>query len=382
MTSDGWRSAGDLTPGDLVEWVFPRRYAQRRYPVHEGYDLGYVLGAVAADGSIQDRRRISVCVKDRAFAEKVATSFAGAFGRIPAVERIQVPSGFLGQMIPMFRVRVVSSYLAGLMLNWFGCAGSTKKTKEFHLPRGVLKSREMTQGFLDGYIDGDGYVVRINGRGYARQIVSSNIQFLNELGEVVGSPPAQLKGGVGRLYVSHRWHQPGWYGRQGFIPSSDKYDLRDSQHVRVTQVVKEHADGRKPFTVYTFTCVPHPTFCVSGVLTHNCEHHLLPFHGLAHVGYIPNGRIVGVSKIARLVEMLAHRPQVQERLTSQVADLLMEGLRARGAAVVIDATHLCMTMRGVKKPGSRVVTSANRGIFRENPSTRAEFLTLLKPQAG
>ncbi len=109
-----------------------------------------------------------------------------------------------------------------------------------------------------------------------------------------------------------------------------------------------------------------------------CEHHLMVFHGLAHVGYIPNGRIVGVSKIARLVEVLARRPQVQERLTSQIADMLMEGLTARGAAVVIDATHLCMTVRGVKKPGSRVVTSATRGIFRENPSTRAEFLSLLK----
>jgi len=108
-----------------------------------------------------------------------------------------------------------------------------------------------------------------------------------------------------------------------------------------------------------------------------CEHHFLPMHGVAHVGYIPNGRIVGISKIARLVETLARRPQVQERLTSQVADLLMQGLRARGAAVVIEATHLCMTMRGVRKPGSRVVTSANRGIFRENPSTRAEFMSLI-----
>ena len=108
-----------------------------------------------------------------------------------------------------------------------------------------------------------------------------------------------------------------------------------------------------------------------------CEHHFLPMHGLAHVGYIPHGRIVGISKIARLVETLARRPQVQERLTSQVADLLMQGLRPRGAAVVIEATHLCMTMRGVRKPGSRVVTSATRGIFRENASTRAEFMSLI-----
>jgi GTP cyclohydrolase I len=110
-----------------------------------------------------------------------------------------------------------------------------------------------------------------------------------------------------------------------------------------------------------------------------CEHHLLPFIGVAHVGYIPNGRIVGISKIARLVETLARRPQVQERLTSLIADMLMEGLRPRGAAVVIDASHSCMTIRGVKKPGSRIVTSANRGLFRENPSTRAEFMSLLRP---
>ena len=108
-----------------------------------------------------------------------------------------------------------------------------------------------------------------------------------------------------------------------------------------------------------------------------CEHHFMPFHGSAHVGYIPQGRIVGISKIARVVEVLARRPQVQERLTSQIADLLMEGLKARGAAVVIEAEHLCMTMRGVKKPGSRVVTSATRGIFRENASTRAEFFSIL-----
>lgn len=109
-----------------------------------------------------------------------------------------------------------------------------------------------------------------------------------------------------------------------------------------------------------------------------CEHHLLPFHGVVHVGYVPQGRIVGVSKIARVVELLARRPQVQERLTQQVVDLLMEGLKAGGAAVVVEAEHLCMTMRGIKKPGSKVVTSATRGLFRNDPRTRAEFLSLIK----
>jgi GTP cyclohydrolase I len=109
-----------------------------------------------------------------------------------------------------------------------------------------------------------------------------------------------------------------------------------------------------------------------------CEHHFLPFFGHAHVGYVPDGRIVGASKIARLVDILARRPQVQERLTSQIADCLMEGLRPQGAAVVIEAEHLCMSMRGVKKPGTLMVTSAVRGVFRRRGVTRAEFLALLR----
>ncbi len=109
-----------------------------------------------------------------------------------------------------------------------------------------------------------------------------------------------------------------------------------------------------------------------------CEHHFLPFHGVAHVGYIPKRRVAGVSKIARVVESLARRPQMQERLTSQIADTMMEGLEPIGVAVVIEAEHLCMTMRGVKKPGSRLVTSANRGTFRKDPAPRAEFFSLVR----
>lgn len=109
-----------------------------------------------------------------------------------------------------------------------------------------------------------------------------------------------------------------------------------------------------------------------------CEHHFLPFYGAAHVGYIPNGRIVGASKLARVVEILAKRPQLQERLTSQIADTIMEVLKPNGVAVVIQAEHLCMTMRGIKKPGSNFLTSATRGLFRSRSATRAEFLSLLQ----
>lgn len=109
-----------------------------------------------------------------------------------------------------------------------------------------------------------------------------------------------------------------------------------------------------------------------------CEHHLLPFFGTAHVGYLPKGKVVGISKLARAVDILARQPQVQERLTSQVADAIMVALGPEGVAVVIRAEHLCMAMRGVRKPGASVVTSATRGDFRDSVATRSEFLSLLQ----
>ncbi|GAY08760.1 GTP cyclohydrolase I FolE [Pseudonocardia sp. N23] len=111
-----------------------------------------------------------------------------------------------------------------------------------------------------------------------------------------------------------------------------------------------------------------------------CEHHLVPFHGVAHVGYIPNvtGRVTGLSKIARVVENYARRPQVQERLTGQVADALVRKLEPRGVIVVMDAEHLCMAMRGVRKPGARTTTSAVRGIFATSSTSRAEALSLIR----
>ena len=111
-----------------------------------------------------------------------------------------------------------------------------------------------------------------------------------------------------------------------------------------------------------------------------CEHHLLPFYGLAHVGYIPSpgGRVVGVSKLARVVEICARRPQLQERMTQQIADAIFEALQPDGVAVAIRAEHLCMVMRGIKKPGTTVITSSVRGTFRSKVATRSEFLSLIQ----
>jgi GTP cyclohydrolase I len=108
-----------------------------------------------------------------------------------------------------------------------------------------------------------------------------------------------------------------------------------------------------------------------------CEHHLMPFFGRAHVAYIPNGKVVGISKLARVVEAFARRPQVQERMTSQIADIIVQELKPRGVAVVCEAVHTCMTMRGVKKAGASVITSAMRGGFQTRISTRSEVMALI-----
>ncbi|OOC56593.1 MULTISPECIES: GTP cyclohydrolase I FolE [Nocardiopsis] len=140
--------------------------------------------------------------------------------------------------------------------------------------------------------------------------------------------------------------------------------------------------GQKPGDVLTtvFEADHEEMVLVKDIeLYSTCEHHLVPFYGVAHVGYIPgaDGRITGLSKLARLVDVYARRPQVQERLTGQVSDAIMGHLQPRGVIVVIEAEHLCMTMRGVRKPGAKTVTSAVRGIFRSSDRTRSEAMSLI-----
>ena len=155
-------------------------------------------------------------------------------------------------------------------------------------------------------------------------------------------------------------------------------------HARVARAINEQFAGLRlePTDVLTtvFDADHEEMVLVRDIeLYSTCEHHLLPFVGRANVGYIPNekGQITGLSKLARLVDVYARRPQVQERMTSQIADALMATLEPRGVIVIIEAEHLCMSMRGVRKPGAKTVTSAVRGIFLNSESTRAEAMSLL-----
>jgi GTP cyclohydrolase I len=368
-TPKGWVEAKDLE-GSQVEWTFPRSLCRERYRPRMGYWLGYAIGAVFSDGTV-GKRCLSLVVNERPFALRFSQALREAFGAETTPEAMTRPSGFLQRDLPGYRVRIVSSYLADLFRSWAG--GDAHHLRQ-HFPRVVMNSQECLQGFLDAYIDGDG---AHNGK-HGAVVVSANVPFLNEMAEAIGArfTPAPAKR-TSRLYVSDHWDCAGWRGRPGFRPEEHATALIESRFIHVLSVRSLRADGCKPFTVYSFTCSPHPTFLIGGHLSHNCEHHLLPFVGKAHVGYLPNGKIVGLSKIPRVVEILARRPQVQERMTEELAELLMKELDAKGVGVILEATHTCMTIRGVRKPGSIFTTSAVRGIFKTNQSTRNEFMALI-----
>jgi GTP cyclohydrolase I len=213
-------------------------------------------------------------------------------------------------------------------------------------------------------------------QGTGSVVVSANAPFLQEFADAIDARFTPSARGTSQLYITDRWNRLNWYGKHGFQQEDHRTTLLESRFVAVRAVRPVRASGKKPFRVYSYKCSPHSTFLVGGHLTHNCEHHLLPFFGKVHVAYIPSGRIIGLSKAARLVEVYARRFQVQERLTEQIAQALWDIIHPEGVAVVIEAYHLCMMMRGVQKQNSKTITSSMRGVFLENPATREEFLRL------
>lgn len=364
-TPHGWMEAKDLE-GRQVEWTFPRSLCRVRYMPERNYSLGYVVGAVCADGTVSPRC-ISLVVNSEAFARRFAQHLHEAFNITARLEPVTRPSGFTGRQTPGFRVRIVSSYLAALFRQYLG--GDAHHMRQC-FPRVVLDSPEVFKGFLDGYIEGDGCRSKYSD---GCTVVSGNVPFLQELSTLVGARfTPDVKRSASRLYVADSW-----FRKHGFQQESHRTDLIESSWVKVKRVTPLEAAGKKPWTVYSFRCEPYPTFLINGHLTHNCEHHMLPFFGKCHVAYIPSGKIVGVSKMARIVDMFARRLQVQERLTNQIADALEEALQPLGVGVVAEGSHLCMVMRGVEKQHSKMTTSAMRGTFLEMP-TRMEMMSLIR----
>ncbi|MFH0877452.1 MAG: GTP cyclohydrolase I FolE [Candidatus Omnitrophota bacterium] len=376
----GWIEAKDLSEGDEILVVRNRRGIKQRksLPIKKDYHLGYFIGALASDGSVW-RNAVRLEVNEKQFAEKFASSVEASFGLSAKVEHIQKPSGFLKKTIEQYRVRVVCGELIRLVEDIFE---GKKKAKTFHLPRIVLENKEIFKGFLHSYLDGDGsiYIDKKGKFKYAR-IYSNNKVFLEELASALQSRVGKHgDNGEYGLHVPAQWlfdlKRKDFY--KPFIPSKDIFKFKNYE-IRSIEKIELKEKRFKGYDVYNFSCSPENTFIVNGVWVHNCEHHLLPFIGKAHVAYIPKGgRVTGLSKIARVVEILSKRLQVQERLTTEIADIIMAKLKPLGVMVVVEAEHMCMSMRGVKKPGVMTVTSAVRGIFKENEKTRSETLALIK----
>lgn len=161
--------------------------------------------------------------------------------------------------------------------------------------------------------------------------------------------------------------------REGLIETPDRIArMYEEIYAGIGQNAKEHLS--KTFSVDNDDLVIEKDITFYST----CEHHLIPFYGKAHIAYIPNGRVAGLSKLARTVEVYAKKPQLQEKLTSEIADAIMEYLGAKGVMVYIEAEHMCMTMRGVRKPGTRTVTTTSRGVFKEDRHLRQEVISLIK----
>ena len=190
--------------------------------------------------------------------------------------------------------------------------------------------------------------------------------------------------GIGTVYISPRWFAARRTSRgfkRGFQPEPQTEFWQAAiartrtRLYRVKSIERQRAT-LKSFTMYNFECAPYNSYIVNGILAHNCEHHILPFFGKAHVGYIPDGRVIGMSKIPQIVEHFSKKLQLQENLTEEIADFLMEALAPKGVGVVVEGFHLCMAMRELQKD-AHLVTSAVKGIFRRDPRTRAEFMQLI-----
>jgi GTP cyclohydrolase I len=383
VVGQGYVPAAAVKPGDPVLGAHGRRLKRPVYPCQPSYSLGYVLGAFASDGSTDGNRRVRLEVNEFGFAKRFADHAHRAFGVETHVETIVKPSGFLKRDIRQYRVRICSSFITDVLRELLG--GDTH-SRAFIFPELVLHNQETMQGFLDGYIEGDRHPMRSQGYYCGDSITSTNVGFMNRLANVLDTPVEAYPNGTIRLYVSKRWFQARNTAKgfkRGFQARPQDVLLRQviadvtTRVYRVESVTRERA-SLKSYTMYDFECSPHHSFLANEVLVKNCEHHLIPFFGKCHIAYVPDKRIIGLSKIPRLVDCFAHRLQVQERLTTQIAEAINEHVKPLGVACVIEASHLCMMMRGVQKQNARAVTSSMLGAFRSSEKTRAEFLTLIR----
>lgn len=382
MTQRGWLRATDITTDDYVPYYNTREFCRSKVSIITGYSLGYTLGAIASDGHIEraiHKRRVTLMVREEWFAKKFARHVNQSLGLPVIVKEVMHAGGLIKEPALTFKVQFFDIDAIDKLVRLFG---GVKRWNNQRVPDLCKKDPEVMQGYMDGYHDGDGSSYQY-ANGYVSDKILSNhapiIEEMHLLG-VVGKPYYGNNGQVSATKLKSVDRKGGMKNIiRSFTPDpSIEIDL-DSwpcEMRRVEEVVTTISTN-KPYTFYDFQCDPYPVFIGNGVPLHNCEHHLLPFIGKAHIGYVPNGSVVGLSKIPRLVDCYARRLQLQERMAVEIADALEEHLKPRGVGVILEAQHQCMSCRGVKKANAVMVTSVLRGRLKEDPSARAEFLRFM-----
>ena len=376
-TKFGWVEAGDSL-GERVEYINARTLCKDSFELNVCKELGYYLAVVAAECSIQDDRRICLETENEEVADDFIRAIGKVFGKVASKETILKPSSFTGKKIHQYRVRIVSSQIAKRTLRMlgipFGVIGCGSKTFKFHLPEICKHYYSVWRGFIEGYIATDGTHYIGDKREYKR-IITSNKNFVEELcGFLKKRVPNGRMNKVSKnpcycVNITPKEHSREWFRKHGFYKEEFSLDLGESEFVEVVSIERI----MKPTKVYSFKCKEHPTFCICGVLTHNCEHHFVPILGEAFVAYIPKEKVIGLSKINRVVEFFSRRPQVQERLVEQIFQTLCYILDTENVAVFIRAEHTCVKLRGVEDVNSDTITSKLGGVFMTSESLRNEF---------
>lgn len=381
-TKLGWVEAGNSL-GEKVEYVNARTFCKYSFDFNICKELGYYLAIVAAECSIQDDRRICLETENEEVVDNFICAVKKVFGKVVNKESILKPSSFTGKKIPQYRARIVSSQIAKRTLRMlgipFGVIGCGSKTFKFHLPEICTHYYSVWRGFIEGYIATDGTHYVSEKQEYKR-IISSNKNFIEELCAFLkknvpnGRTNEHSKKPGYNVNITPNEHTHEWFRKHGFDKEEFSLDLGESDFVEVIAI--EHI--KKPTKVYSFKCTEHPTFCICGVLTHNCEHHFIPMMGEAFIAYLPDKKVIGLSKINRIVEFFSRRPQVQERLTEQIFHTLCLILETEDVAVLIKAEHTCVKLRGVEDVNSDTITSRLGGKFLEGAALRNEFYQSIK----
>ena len=383
---DRWEEAENLKVGDEVEYVNPKTLHKQQYEFNYNHpSFGYLIGALLSDGHIDNKMHVKLQVKDLKFAEKFKSAIKDVFNAEATIHRNDNKSGgFVEGKFTNYVCIISSSQIAKRLLKVIGFDRNYDGPKSFtfKVPKIIYNDILLFETFLAGYFDGDGHLYTDKKDGHQNIRISTvNKEFAYELCSILkNNPYVSTTIANNPIYTINippkSWKDRyfDWKLKHGFEQAELSLDFGESEFIAIKSITNTF----KKTKVYAFKCKEYPTFLVQGILTHNCEHHLARIEGVCHIGYIPNKKVAGLSKFVRLVNIFAHRLQIQERLTTQIADAIQEYLNPLGCGVIIKASHACMSSRGVRADGILTTTSALRGVLLEpNNNSRAEFLSLI-----